>query len=114
MEITKLNEFTLVDVINRKVRFTKTNPRFNIPDFQNDNEGALLAYSEMLEDISTKEMSEDEFVSKYLAIIKILSKKFENDEFENLDEIEKMSGYNNAIVSVLICLDPIYEYEVEE
>ncbi|MGN7410991.1 hypothetical protein [Sporosarcina sp. SAFN-010] len=71
-----------------------------------------MAYSELLADV--KEMNENEFVSKYLRIINRISKQFEDEEFKDEKEIEKMSGYNNAIVSVLMCINPIYEYDLED
>ncbi|MBB3151695.1 hypothetical protein FHS16_001741 [Paenibacillus endophyticus] len=105
-----LNQFTLEDVIQRKIHFTNTNTIFSRTDFEEDYKGELLAYNEMLTDI--KEMKEDEFVSKYLRIIKKLGVQFENKEFTDEREIEKMSGYNNAIVSILKCIDPIYEFDL--
>jgi hypothetical protein len=108
----KLNQFTLLDVIERKIHFTNTNTIFNKTDFKDSNEGELLAYNEMLVDV--KEMNENEFVSKYLNIIKKLSVQFENEVFIDEREIEKMSGYNNGIVSILKCINPIYEYDLED
>lgn len=71
-----------------------------------------MAYSELLADV--KEMTENEFVSKYLRVINRFSRQFENEEFKDEKEIDKMSGYNNAIVSVLKCINPIYEYDLED
>lgn len=71
-----------------------------------------MAYSELLADV--KEMNENEFVSKYIRIRNRLSKQFENEEFKDEKEIDKMSGYNNAIVSVLMCINPFYEYDSED
>ena len=64
----KLNQFTLVDVIERKIHFTNTNKIFDKTDFKDNNVGELLAYNEMLADV--KVMMENEFVSKYLNINK--------------------------------------------
>lgn len=108
----KLNQFTLVDVIERKIHFTKTNTIFDKIDFKDNDEGEMLAYSEMLADV--KEMKENEFVNKYLTIIKKLAVQFENEEFYDKSEVEKMSGYNNAIVSILKCINPIFEYDLED
>ena len=66
----------------------------------------------MLADV--KVMKEKEFVSKYLKIIDKLSVRFENEEFEYKREVEKMSGYNNAIVSILSLINPSYKYDLEE
>lgn len=108
----KLNQFTLVDVIERKIHFTNTNTIYDKTEFKDINEGELLAYNEMLADV--KEMKESEFTNKYLNIINKLSVQFENEEFTDKRELEKMSGYNNAIISILKCVNPIYEYDLEE
>lgn len=59
-------------------------------------------------------MNENEFVSKYLRIIDTISKQFENEEFKDEKEIDKMDGYNNAILSVLKCINPLHEYELDD
>lgn len=108
----KMNQFTIVDIIERKIHFTNTNTTFDKIEFQYDNEGELQAYNEMLVDV--KVMGENEFVSKYLNIINKLAVRFENEEFTDEKEIEKKSGYNNAIVSILKCINPIYEYDLKD
>ncbi|MDQ0888947.1 hypothetical protein QFZ81_004035 [Paenibacillus sp. V4I9] len=102
----------MVDVIERKIQFTKTNTIFDKTDFYNNDEGELQAYNEMLMDIN--EMKEIEFVNKYLDIIMKISIKFEENEITDGNEIEKLSGYNNAVVSILKCINPIYEYEIKD
>ena len=111
IEDKKLKQFTLVDVIERKIHFTNTNTIYDKTEFKDINEGELLAYYEMLADV--KEMRENEFVSKYLTIIHKLA-QIENEELSDKREREKMSGYNNAIVSILKCINPIYEYDLED
>ena len=108
----ELNRFTLVDIIERKIHFTNTNTIFDKTDFKDNDEGELLAYNEMLADV--KEMKENEFVSKYQDIINKIALQFESEEFKDEREIEKMSGYNNAIVYILKCINPIYEYDLED
>ena len=66
----------------------------------------------MLADV--KEMNENEFVNKYLNIVKKITVQFENEEIKDEKEIEKVSGYNNVIVSILKCINPLYEYEIED
>lgn len=106
LEPKRMKQFTIVDIIERKIYFTKTNNIFDRLEYQYDNEGELLAYDEMLVDV--KLMDENEFVNKYLSIIRMLSVKFENKVFSDDKETEKMSGYNNAIVNILRCINPIY------
>ena len=107
----KLNQFTIEDVIIRKINFTNTNTIFDKTDLKDSNIGELLAYDEMLVDV--KEMNESEFVNKYLNIINKLAVHFETGKFTDEREIEKVTGYNNAIVSILKCIDPIYEFDLE-
>ena len=71
-----------------------------------------MAYNELLSD--AKEMNKNEFLSKYLKIVNRLYKQLENEEFKDKKQIDKMSGYNNAIVSVLKCINPIYEYDLND
>lgn len=105
-----LIQFTLADIIERKIHFINTNTVFDKIEFKDNDEGELLAFNEMFADI--KEMQEKEFVCKYLDIINKLSIQFENEEFKDGKLIEKMSGYNNAIVFILKCINPIYEYDI--
>jgi hypothetical protein len=112
MLIKKMKQFTIIDIIERKIQFTQGNTIFNKIEWKNNDEGELLAYNEMLQD--AKLMNEDDFVTKYLKIVNNLSIQFENEEISNEDELEKMSGYNNAIVSILKCINPIYEYDLSE
>jgi hypothetical protein len=106
----KMNQFTLLDIIERQIHFTNKNNIFDKKEYQDYDEGRLMAYNEMLVDV--KVMGENEFVSKYLIVINKLKTWFENSADER--EIEKMSGYNNAIVSILKCVNPIYEYDVND
>ncbi|MMZ54639.1 hypothetical protein D1872_164640 [compost metagenome] len=107
----KMSQFTIVDIIERKIHFTNTNTIFDKTEYQDNDEGELLAYNEML--VDAKVMNEKEFVSKYLNILNKLAGQFENEEFKDEKEIEKMSGYNNAIVSILKCINPIYMYDLD-
>lgn len=108
----KIMQFTIVDIIERKIQFTITNSIFDKTEYKENDEGELLAYNEMLVDIKT--MGEDEFADKYLEIIKNIGRQFENEEILDKKEIEKMSGYNNAIVSILELINPIYKYDLDE
>ena len=112
IEDIKLNQFTLANVIERRIHFTNTNTIYDKTDFKYINEGELLAYNEMLTDI--KGMKESEFLNKYLDIISKLTIQFENEAFTDEKEMEKMSGYNNGIVNILKCINPIYEYDSED
>lgn len=111
----KMTEFTLLDVIERQIHFTKTNTIFDRKDFETYNEGSLLALNEMLADV--KEMTEDEFTNKYLNTMQKLADQFEGfeeKEFNDEGEVDKLSGYNNAIISIMMCINPQYQYPSED
>ena len=111
----KMTEFTLVDVIERQIHFIKTNTLFDRKEYETYNEGSLLALNEMLADV--EEMSEDEFTNKYLNILRKLADQFEEfreDEFKDEGEVDKLSGYNNSIVSIMMCINPHYQYPSED
>ncbi|QIB69427.1 hypothetical protein Ami103574_08830 [Aminipila butyrica] len=107
----KIIQFSIADIIERKIQFTITNSIFDKIESKKNDEGERLAYNEMLVDI--KIMGEDEFVSKYLEVVKKIGIQFEKEEISDEKEIEKMSGYNNAIVSILKLINPIYEYDLD-
>ena len=108
----KMKQFTIIDIIERKIQFIKDNTIFNKIEWKNNDEGELLAYNDMLQD--AKLMNEDDFVTKYLKIVNNLSIQFDNEEISDEDDLEQMSGYNNAIVSILKFINPIYEYDLSE
>lgn len=108
----KIIEFNMKDIINIKINFTINNTIFDKDEFIDYDEGQLLAYNEMIEDIEI--MYEDEFVNKYLKIVENIDGVFEKEEIKDKKEIEKLSGYNNAIVEVLELIDPIYKYDLDK
>lgn len=115
MNNKKLAEFTLLDVVERQINFIKTNTIFDRKDFETYNEGSLLALNEMLADV--REMAEDEFTNKYLNIMRKLDDQFEGfeeEEFNDKGEVDKLSGYNNTIISIMKCINPQYEYDSED
>jgi hypothetical protein len=109
-ENKKMIQFSMVDIIERKIHFTNTNTIFNKIEYQYNNQGELQAYNEMLVDVRV--MDENEFVNKYLTIINTLPVQIEKEESTDERDIQKMSGYNNAIVTILECINPIYKYDL--
>ncbi|MBK5200327.1 MAG: hypothetical protein JJE21_02215 [Spirochaetaceae bacterium] len=105
-------DFTIEDIIMRKMKFINSNNIYDKLEFMVYNEGQLLAYNEML--VDGRSMSEDEFLSKYLKIIGKIKKQFENEGTLDKTETERASAYNNAIVSILELINPIYLYDLNE
>lgn len=110
LDSRKVMHFTIEDIIKRKIQFTIDNNIFDKIEYKENDEGELLAYNEMLVDI--KIMSEDIFVRKYMGIVENIGRQFENEEILDEKKIEKMSGYNNAIVSIVELINPIYKYDL--
>lgn len=102
----------MVDIIERKIHFTKTNNIYDKKDYEVYNEGELLAFNEMLIDV--KVMTENEFVSKYLDIVQKIEVQMDDEQFTDDREIEKLSAYSNAIVAILMCVNPQYEFPLED
>ena len=111
------------------IDFSVTDPYdISYEDFISMQNGEIRALNEMLEDIQI--MSEDEFTGKYLEIVKILGEKIEavqdkkyekiadakacgTDVYEVLrdfSQITEETGYNNAIVGILILFDRKNEF----
>lgn len=61
----------------------------------------------MIQDVM--KMTEDEFVNKYLKIVKDIELKFDCNEISGQEEDHKLGGYSNAVVNVLLLIDPLYE-----
>lgn len=110
IENKKMIQFSIVDIIERKIHFTNTNTIFDKVEFKDNDAGEIQAYNEMLTDV--KVMNENQFVNKYLNITNTLAVQFEKEGFTDEKEIEKMSGYNNAIVSILECVNPVFKYDL--
>lgn len=113
----KMKQFTIVDIIERQMQFIKSNTVFDKIDFKYNDEGELLAYNEILEDI--KIMNEDNFKNKYIKIIDDIETHFDkmNEQVnsieilnKNKNEVDKICGYNNAIVLILRCINPSFYY----
>lgn len=71
------------------------------------NAGYVRGFNQMLEDMN---LTETEFISKYLNIVKELKVVFDCviDQKESIENIDELSGYNNAIVDILGLLNEKY------
>lgn len=107
----KVIEINIKDIINQKIAFIKNNDIFNEEEYASSNEGELLAYKEILIDIEGLKVSV--FINKYINILNDINNTIDQNLVESSEEIEKLTGYNNAIVSVLTLLDPVYEYKID-
>ena len=107
----KVKQITLKEIVENNMEFCLNNDIFDKVEYANINEGEVLAYTQILDDIEV--MSSDEFIEKYIRELKNLGKKLEDSRNLEEKEIEKLSGFNNAIVNVLKLINPIYEYMLE-
>ncbi|MBM7698700.1 hypothetical protein [Kurthia huakuii] len=106
-----MKHLTIKDIINRKIQHINSRSPEEQLEFKYYDKGSLRAYKDILIDIDSLE--EDEFVKKYIGFIqKNKEKKFKLEE--GLEEIEEFDGYNNFVVFVLMLLNPIYEYDLDD
>lgn len=105
-----VQEISLREIIERKVNYIRNSIAYKDVELENVKEGELRAYKEIIIDIEA--LSETKFVDKYLKIIEQLKCQFDDEDYgKQVEQIEQLSGYNNAIVFVLSLLNPKYEFE---
>ena len=102
----KVKDINLIDIIGNKEKFILQNDIFDKKEYAIYNSGELLAYDEMKKDMLILNM--EEFVDKYIKILDELNKEIDREV--NKEKIEKLSGYNNAIISILELINPRYKY----
>ena len=103
-----MENLTLQETINKKIQYIKNRFPEEKIDFESYDRGSLKASVEILSDIET--LDENAFVKKYLDFIQANKET----KFILEEEIEEFDGYNNFIVSVLMLLNPIYEYDLDD
>ena len=101
-----VGDITIEDIIKNKINFILNNNIFDEKEYKLYNKGEISSYNEMLKDIRTILLND--FIEKYLNIFKNNNIKIERSDDEG--QKENMIGYNNAIISVLELIDPIYSY----
>lgn len=101
-------QINLKDIVKANIKFCLNNDIFDKDEYSNVVEGEMLAYTQILDDIEI--MAEDEFILKYVNELKKLNVKFEDTLNVEDKKVEKLSGYNNAIINILKLVNPIYEY----
>ena len=97
-----MGDITLVEIIQRKIRYFEN---YTDKELLIMNTGYIRGFNQVILDMN---LSETEFIAKYLKIVKDLRKVF--DSSESSDSINELSGYNNAIVDTLRLLDEKYLY----
>lgn len=103
-----MENLTLQETINRKIQYIKNRSPEEKIDFESYDRGSLKASVEILSDIET--LDENAFVKKYLDFIQANKET----KFILEEEIEEFDGYNNFIVPVLMLLNPIYKYDLDD
>lgn len=100
---------TLEEIIKRKIKYF-----INDDDQEaiSTNKGYIRGFEEILMDIN---MPEESFVEKYVDKIKeiqMIFDKVSNSQISLTNEdVDELSGYNNAVVEVLRLLNEKYLYE---
>lgn len=97
---------TLEEIIKRKIAFYR---KAESSELETMRAGYIRGFEQTLADVG---LSEEEFTQKYLAIVRDLEITFDALEQTGRsdEDIDELSGYNNAIVEVLSLLDKRYMY----
>lgn len=103
-----MENLTLKDIIDKKIQYIKNRFPEEKIDFESYDRGSLKVSVEILSDLET--LDENAFIKKYLDFIQANKET----KFILEEEIEEFDGYNNFIVSVLMLLNPIYEYDLDD
>ena len=107
----KACDFNMKDILDKKIVFLSKNDIFDKEEYQMYDEGELNAYIDMQKDMTL--LNIDDFVKKHIYKLKEIGNILDNKESSTAAETEKMVGYNNAVVSILEVIDPIYKYDLE-
>ena len=101
----KVCDFNMKDILDRKIIFlSKKNDLFDKKEYQMYDEGELNAYIDMQRDITLLNL--DDFEKKYIYKVKEIDNMLEDKESKTIAEIEKITGYRNAVTSILELIDP--------
>ena len=111
MKNSMTKDIKISDIIYSKINFIENNTIFDKNEYMYVNKGELEAYSEMLVDIEV--LTIDAFIDKYLCILKNVSEKLVSEHSPKINEQERLSGYNNAVVFILSLINPIYEFSLD-
>ena len=105
----KACDFNIKDILDKRIIFL--DDIIDEEENQIYKEGVLNAYIDMQKDMTL--LNTDDFVKKYVYKLKEICNILENKEASTVAETEKIIGYNNAVVSILEVIDPIYKYDLE-
>ena len=105
----KACDFNIKDILEKRIIFL--DDIIDEEENQIYKEGVLNAYIDMQKDMTL--LNTDDFVKKYVYKLKEIGNILENKEASTVAETEKIIGYNNAVVSILEVIDPIYKYDLE-
>ena len=110
-EVYFVGNLVLSSILERRVDFLLNN---EIVPYEGDSadRGEEKALKNMLED--SRMLNEKEFVNKYQGELASLKERFENKEYSKEDGDDYFESYNNTIVSILMIINPIYEYDLTE
>ena len=105
----KACDFNIKDILDKRIIFL--DDIIDEEENQIYKEGVLNAYIDMQKDMTL--LNTDDFLKKYVYKLKEIGNILENKEASTVAETEKIIGYNNAVVSILEVIDPIYKYDLE-
>ena len=93
---------SLEQIIKRRLDYYRDNEDQEVLSLNN---GYVRGFNQMLADIN---LNEETFTEKYITILKSLKEEIET--YEDIETVDELCGYNNAIVDVLSLLNIEYFY----
>ena len=95
---------SLEQIIKRRLDYYRDNEDQEVLSLNN---GYVRGFNQMLADIN---LNEETFTEKYITILKSLKEEIET--YEDIETVDELCGYNNAIVDILSLLDLKYFYDI--
>lgn len=111
MDKDSVGSMSLSQIIERKLSFLLNND-ISPWDGDNPDKGERDALQSMLSD--SKELTEEQFESKYKTELAKLKDRFENKEYSVEDDDDYYESFNNTLVSILELINPVNLYDLSD
>ena len=107
-----IGNITFTEILQRKLEFHLNNDIFPKIGNENSDRGERDALERMI--VDSKNMSECNFETKYLAELEDLKARAESKPFSAADGDDYFESYNNTIVGILALINPIHLYDLSD
>ena len=112
MDKNSVGNMSLSQIIERKLNFLLNNEIAPWDENDNSDKGERDGLQSMLED--SKELTEEQFESKYKLELAKLKARFETKEYSIKDNDDYYESFNNTLVSILELINPINLYDLSD